>query len=118
MKTSEVTDLEGCELVLELIDHVQRRIAGMSETDFVTDKDEIDLTAFRLSIIGETTNRFTKELKERYPQIPWPSIYGMRNIISHNYANLDPAAVWRVSEQFLGSLAKVCRQEVERQSGG
>ena len=26
---------------------------------------------------------------ESYKDIPWPAIYGMRNIISHEYANID-----------------------------
>lgn len=114
MQPSDQTDLDGCELILELIGHIQRRIGQKSEMAFIADKDEIDLTAFRLSTIGEATNRLTPALKERHPSIPWKSIYGMRNIIAHNYASLDPAAVWQTASQFLQPLETACRIEIER----
>lgn len=46
----------------------------------------------RLQVIGEHVGRLLKtnpEILDKYPQIPWHAIYGMRNLISHEYANIN-----------------------------
>lgn len=114
--SSNETDLDGCELIIDLIEQIERRLSATTEAEFLSDRDEIDLTAYRLSIIGETAHKFTPDLKLRHPEIPWSSIYGMRNVIAHNYARLDPGAVWRVSHRYLTPLQAVCQEEIERLS--
>ena len=46
----------------------------------------------RLQIIGEHVGKLLKNENkplDAYPNIPWNAIYGLRNIISHEYANID-----------------------------
>lgn len=46
----------------------------------------------RLQVIGEHVGRLLKSdinLLESYPDTPWHAIYGMRNLISHEYANIN-----------------------------
>lgn len=46
----------------------------------------------RLQVIGEHVGRLLKtnpKILDKYPQIPWHAIYGMRNLISHEYANIN-----------------------------
>ena len=44
--------------------------------------------------IGELVTRLSDEFKERYPDIPWKAIKGMRNIHAHDYENVDLEVVW------------------------
>jgi uncharacterized protein with HEPN domain len=39
---------------------------------------------FQLEIIGEAVNKISNELKDKYQQIDWINITGLRNIIAHN----------------------------------
>lgn len=39
--------------------------------------------------IGENVGRLSDEFKERYDNIPWRDIKGMRNITTHKYDNMD-----------------------------
>ena len=116
MKSSDATDLDRCELILEPIAHVERRLGSKSEAEFVNDKDEIDLTAFRLSALGEPSNKLSAALRERHPSIAWRAIYAMRNIIAHDYSNLEPALIWRAATERLNDLKSVCATEVGRRS--
>jgi uncharacterized protein with HEPN domain len=100
------------ELILELIDHIERRLKGSTLAQFAQDRDEVDLTAYRLAAIGEATNRLSDGLKQRHAHIPWDAIYGMRNIVAHEYGALVPERVWNVVGQPLDALAQVCRQEL------
>lgn len=105
-------DVDRLDQILELIDHIDRRMDGMSREDFLADRDEVDLTAFRLAAIGEATRKLSDELKSRHPRIGWAAIYGMRNIIAHDYGAINPERVWQVLGDDLEALAIVCRQEI------
>lgn len=46
----------------------------------------------RFQVIGEQVGKLLKDEQkplEGYPDIPWQAIFGLRNIISHEYANID-----------------------------
>lgn len=105
-------DRDLLELIVELIGHVQRRVLKLTAADFLADKDEIDLTAFRLLHIGEATNKLSPEIKAGYPAMPWADIYRMRNIISHDYFGVDPHIVWQTAMHGMEELLMICRAEL------
>lgn len=57
-----------------------------------------DATLFRLQTIGEAVNQLPNELKEKYPEIPWRQITGLRNLLAHVYWQVDIATVWTMLE--------------------
>ena len=107
-------DTDRLELILELIDHIERRTDGLPRAQFIADKDEVDLTAFRLAAIGEEANKLSDEVKARNPAIEWTEIYSMRNVIVHDYGRIDAVRVWSVLGVNLSTLAEVCRVELEQ----
>ncbi len=109
---AEPRDAVRLELIQELIGHIDRRMTGITLASFAADRDEVDLTAYRLAAIGEATNKLSGALKARHPHIPWDAIYGMRNIVSHDYGGVVPERVWNVTGAPLESLAEVCRREL------
>lgn len=98
--------------MLRFIAHVERRLAGLSETDFRADRDEIDLTAYRFQMMGEAARRLSDGLKARNPDINWSGIIGMRNIIAHDYEGVASTVMWNAARDELGALAQVCREEL------
>jgi len=62
----------------------------------------------RLQVIGETIrgidDKTHQELLTKYPEVPWRKIIGLRNIISHEYANIDYDIIWVVIERYLSPL--------------
>ena len=63
-----------------------------------------------LLILGEAASRVSDDFRENHPDIPWPNIIGMRNILGHNYFGIDPDAVWNVVEKDLTQLARLIEQ--------
>ena len=45
-----------------------------------------------------------------YSSIPWEAIYGMRNLISHEYANIDEEIVYDTIRNGLPQLLEVVEQ--------
>jgi uncharacterized protein with HEPN domain len=106
-------DRERLETIRAVIASLDRRLAAMDFAAFSEDPDEIDLTAFRLSVIGENANKLSDEIKARHPSVPWRGMYGFRNLISHEYAMIAPRYVW-VATQQLEPIREMCRAELAR----
>ena len=69
----------------------------------------LDACILRIQVIGETIKSIDDKTKgslfSLYPEIPWKKIIGLRNIISHEYANIDYDIIWSVISQHLPSLS-------------
>ena len=65
----------------------------------------LDACIMRIQVIGET-------LKD-YPQIPWTKVIGLRNIISHEYANIDYEIIWVVIQKHLPPLKDTVEQIIK-----
>ena len=105
-------DFHQLELIVQMSGHLRRRIQPISLRAFLGNIDEIDLTSFRLAVIGELTSKLSAALKSRHPHIDWPSIYAMRNIIVHDYGAIEPERLWAVFVKDIASLAEVCGKEL------
>jgi len=69
-------------------------------------KDEMvqDAVIRKIEIIGEASNRISEELKNRFPDLPWDRMKGMRNILIHMYDELDLDIVWDTATKNIPSL--------------
>lgn len=103
--------------ILESIDIIQERCKEYhSVDDFLQTPwgmTVLDACIMRIQVIGETIKAVDDKTKQsllsRYPQIPWKKVIGLRNIISHEYANIDYDIIWTVIVKYLPSLTIAVR---------
>jgi uncharacterized protein with HEPN domain len=57
-----------------------------------------------LQILGEALRGVSPELRVRHGELPWSEIIGMRNILVHDYFDIDQDIVWSVVEHDLSGL--------------
>jgi uncharacterized protein with HEPN domain len=68
-----------------------------------------DAIVRNLQILCESTQRIEAAHKERHPEINWMSIAGMRNVLVHDYFEVDFETVWLVVTRDLPPLQKAMR---------
>ena len=57
-----------------------------------------------LEIIGEAATKVTNPTQEKYPEIEWSVIVGMRNRIVHAYFDINFHIVWKTVKENLPTL--------------
>lgn len=90
--------------VIQYIDDVEKFIDNMKPIEFLSDKKTITACAFTVSQIGELTKEISEETQQKYQNIPWKSMKGMRNKIVHDYENVDLSVLWGTIQQSLPEL--------------
>lgn len=68
-----------------------------------------DAIARNLQVLCESTQRIDGAHKQRHPEINWTAIAGMRNVLVHDYFEVDFNTVWDVVTRDLPPLEKAMR---------
>jgi len=66
----------------------------------------IDAVVRNIEIIGEASVRVPDEVKDRFSEIPWLKLKGIRNRIVHDYFGVDVNIIWEIIEKDLVGLKK------------
>ena len=114
MSENNTTIHDRLEEILESINMILEWTAGRNTVDdFMTSSTGVmafNASVMRLQVIGEHVVKLlncTQKPLDAYPQIPWHAIYGLRNIISHEYANIDEDIILSVINDDLEPLKAV-----------
>jgi uncharacterized protein with HEPN domain len=68
-----------------------------TEPAFRADRQKQDAVIRRIEIIGEATAHLSETTRQAVPELPFRKMRGMRNIVAHDYANVDLDIVWQVA---------------------
>ena len=69
----------------------------------------------KIAVIGEAAGKIGPNLRTKYPEVDWPQIVGMRNILVHSYFSVKMDIVWQTATQAVPELhekiTKILTQE-------
>ncbi|BCZ92469.1 DUF86 domain-containing protein [Thermus thermophilus] len=77
---------------------------------FAQDDRTVDAVVRNLEVIGEAARQIPSEVRERYPEVPWRRVIGLRNVVVHEYFAVDVEIVWTVVRQSLPELKEALRR--------
>jgi uncharacterized protein with HEPN domain len=91
------------------IDNTLERF-GSDYNTFKSDIDFFNSVCMSILQIGELTNHLSINIREKYSNIPWGRIIGLRNIVVHGYGQLDTELVWATAIESVPVLADECNK--------
>jgi len=80
--------------ILNSIERIEEYTEGLEKENFLSSNLVQDGTIRQIEIIGEATKNLSKNFREKYPQVPWNDIAGMRDRLIHHYFGVNLNDVW------------------------
>jgi uncharacterized protein with HEPN domain len=84
--------------LLDILDAAKLALSYVRDKDeetFLADIQCQDAVIRRFEIIGEAARRISVQFRLQHPQLPWTEMIGMRNLLIHEYDDVDLHIVWR-----------------------
>ena len=111
MKKREIGDY--VQDILEAIIEVKVFTQRMGPEDFASDKKTINAVVRSLEVMGEAAKKIPDDVRQKYPDIPWRSMAGMRDKLIHEYFGIDLDIVWEVISVELPPIKPFVQQVLE-----
>ena len=90
--------------MLDAIDKAERFVQGLDEATFVANDEKVYAVTRALEIIGEAVKALPDTLRDRYRDVPWRTIAGMRDKLIHGYFGASPRRIWQTVVDDLPTL--------------
>ena len=87
--------------MLNSILRIEEYIGEFTFSEFKMNYMVVDAVIRNFEIIGEASKNIPTEIQNKYPQIPWKKMYGLRNLIAHEYFGIDYEMIWEISKNNL-----------------
>lgn len=100
--------------IIEAIELIRSEMAGVTLVAFEPDRRKRWLVERGIEIISEASRHLSEELKARHPEIPWPKVAGIGNVLRHEYEDVAHDVLWHVVRDDLPPLEQACREELAR----
>ena len=104
--------------ILDAIERIRAEMAGVTIDAFEADWRKRWLVERGVEIISEASRRLPEDLKLRHPEIPWVKVAGIGNVLRHEYESISAPVMWKLAQDDLTPLEKVCREELARVQSG
>ena len=82
--------------ILESIEEIEKYTAGSNLEVFLQNSMMKFASVKQIEIIGEAANYISEETKNKFSDIQWRQITGLRHVLVHEYFGVDSKLIWQI----------------------
>lgn len=101
---------------MESIGYIERYIETLDFEEFKADRKTIDAVVRNFEIIGEASKFIPDDIKEKYHEVDWKGIIGLRNRIAHEYFGISTTIIWHIIKEELPTLKQQTEQILDSET--
>ena len=87
--------------MLQSMDRIEEYLGDIDFKRFKQTYMIVDAIIRNFEIIGEASKNIPIDIQGKYPEIPWKKMYGLRNLIAHEYFGIDYEMIWEIAKNNL-----------------
>ena len=96
--------------ILTAAGSIRTYVHKVTKAEFLHNAEKRDAVIRQVGIIGEAASKLSATYRQEHDEVPWKEIIGMRNIVVHQYWEVDMDVLWDVAKHGAPDLLKLLRQ--------
>jgi len=106
-KNSSKRDFEDYLIdIADATERIEKFVEGFNLEKFKKDEKTIYAAVMAIGIIGEASKNIPVRIKNKYKEIPWKKMSGMRDKLVHEYFGVNTEVVWKTIKEDMPELKK------------
>ena len=97
---------------------IRRFTAGVTREQFLANEEKYEAVNRKFEIIGEAARHLSPEARQRFPDVPWRLVTAMRNLLIHDYDDVDLNVVWQTAQADLPPLIRQLESYLDSRAPG
>ena len=81
-------------------------VRGATAERFEAESQLHDAVIRQLEIVGEAAGRLSDETRALHPGLPWRKMAGLRNILAHEYFQVNLQRIWQIAQADIPDLIR------------
>jgi uncharacterized protein with HEPN domain len=93
---------------------VSKALRDRTAEDYMQDENLRLAIERRIEIIGEAARRISQRFRDAHPEIPWRKIIAQRNVLAHEYGEIQDEMLWELARVSIPNLISAQEKLVPR----